>query len=87
MAKFLVILHAPGITREQFDGAAPEVIKNEHATYVHGYANLVDGTIVNIYEADDAAQVEQEMERLGFPADEIAMIQYEASLADLKATV
>jgi hypothetical protein len=84
MAKFLVILHAPGITREQFDLSAREIVKNEHATFVHSYANLVDGTIVNIYEAEDVAHVEREMERLGFPTDEIAKIQYEASLADLE---
>jgi hypothetical protein len=87
MAKFLVILHAPGVTREQFDETAREIVKNEHATYVHGYANLVDGTIVNIYEAEDAIHVEREMERLGFPTDEIATIQYEATLADLKGIV
>ncbi|WP_433286698.1 hypothetical protein ACQPZQ_31100 [Pseudonocardia sp. CA-142604] len=87
MAKYLVILHAPGITLEQFGESAREIVKNEHATFVHAYANLVDGTIVNIYEAETADQVELEMERLGWPFDEIAKIQYETSLADLTANV
>ncbi|MFB7288904.1 hypothetical protein [Actinacidiphila glaucinigra] len=87
MAKFLVIIHAPGVTPEEFKESAPEILKNEHATYVHAYANLVEGTIVAVYEAGDADKVELEMERLGWPFDEIAKIQYESSLEDLAETV
>lgn len=87
MEKFLVIMHAPGVTREQFNESAADITKNEFATYVHSYANLADGTIVNIYEAESHTMVEREMERLGFPFDEIAKIQYEASLSDLQAQV
>lgn len=87
MAKFIVIIHAPGVTREQFNESAAEMVKNEFATYIHCYANLADGTIVNIYEAESTAMVEREMERLGFPFDEIAKVQYEASLSDLQAQV
>jgi hypothetical protein len=85
VAKFIVILHAPGVTPEQFGSSAPEIVRGEHATFVHCYANLVDGTIVNIYEAENADQVELEMERLGWPFDEIAKIQYETSLTELTA--
>jgi hypothetical protein len=87
VAKFLVILHAPGVTLEQFSASASEIVKSEHANFVHAYANLVDGTIVNIYEAENADHVELEMERLGWPFDEIAKIQYETSFAELTAAV
>jgi hypothetical protein len=86
MAKYLVILHAPGVTPEQFGESAPDILKNEHATFLHAYANLVEGTIVNIYEADTADAVELEMERLGWPFDEISKIQYETSSEQLAAT-
>jgi hypothetical protein len=48
---------------------------------------MAEGTIVNLYEADDAAAVEREMERIGFPFDEIAQVQFEASSDDLRAMV
>ena len=85
--KFMIIHHAPGVTREQFAENVPDLLKNTHATFVHCYANMADGTIVNFYEADDAGSVEREMERIGFPFDEIAQVQFEASEDDLRAMV
>ena len=46
---------------------------------------MAGGTIVNIYEAPDAASVEREMETIGFPFDEIAATQFDASADDLRA--
>jgi len=85
--KFMVIHHSPGVTREQFAENVPDLLKNTHATFQHCYANMADGTIVNFYEADDAGSVEREMERIGFPFDEIAQVQFEASPDDLRAMV
>lgn len=87
MPKFMVIHHAPGVTREQFAENVPDLLKNTHATFQHCYANMADGTIVNFYEADDAGSVEREMERIGFPFDEIAQVQFEASPDDLRAMI
>jgi hypothetical protein len=85
--KFLVIHHSPGVTREQFAENVPDILLNKHATFLQCYANMADGTIVNLYEADDSAAVEREMERIGFPFDEIAQVQFEASADDLRAMV
>ncbi len=85
MSRFLVIHHAPGVSPEQFRENVPDILANKHATFVHCYANMAGGTIVNIYEADDAASVEREMEAIGFPYDEIAAIQFDASADDLRA--
>jgi len=87
MARFLVIHHAPGVTPEQFRENVPDILANKHATFVHCYANMAGGTIVNIYEADDSASVEREMEAIGFPFDEIAVIQFDASADDLRAMI
>lgn len=85
--KFIVIHHSPGVTREQFAENVPDILKNKHATFLQCYANMAEGTIVNLYEADDADAVEREMERIGFPFDEIAQIQFEASSDELRAMV
>ena len=87
MAKFLVIHHAPGVTPEQFQENVPDILANRHATFLHCYANMAAGTIVNLYEADDADAVEREMESIGFPFDEIAEVQFDASADDLRAMV
>jgi hypothetical protein len=83
--KFIVIHHSPGVTREQFAENVPDILLNKHATFLHCYANMAEGTIVNFYDADDAAAVEREMERIGFPFDEIAQVQFEGSADDLRA--
>lgn len=87
MGKFLVIHHAPGVSPEQFQENVPDILANRHATFLHSYANMATGTIVNLYEADDADAVEREMEAIGFPFDEIAEVQFDASADDLRAMV
>lgn len=85
MPKFLVIHHAPGVTPEQFQENVPDILANRHATFLHCQANMATGTIVNLYEADEAAAVEREMEAIGFPFDEIAEVQFDASAEDLRS--
>jgi hypothetical protein len=87
VAKFLVIHHAPGVTPEQFQENVPDILANQHATFLHCYANMANGTIVNLYDAEDDAAVEREMEAIGFPFDEIAHVQFDASPDDLRAMV
>ncbi len=84
MARYLVIHHAPGVTREAFAQSVPAVLEGKHAKFVHCYANLVDGVIVNIYEGDSEEAVGREMERIGFPFDEIKEVQFSASTEDLR---
>jgi Protein of unknown function (DUF4242) len=84
MPRYLVVHHSPGVTSEDFQRSVPAVLEGKHATFVQGYANLTDGTIVNIYDADSAENVGRELERIGFPFDEIKEVQFAASHADLK---
>jgi hypothetical protein len=43
--------------------------------------------IVNLYEGDSEAAVARELERIGFPFDEIKELQFAASAADLRAMI
>jgi hypothetical protein len=79
MPQFATIHRAPGLSQEEFMQNAPEVLEGKHATMVCVYANVFEGFIVTIYEADDAASVEKEFERLGFPFDEIHEVQINVS--------
>ena len=77
MPRYLVIHHAPGVNLEDFQRNIPEVLAGKYATFVKTHANLTNGTIVNIYDGDDEAAVERELERIGFPFDEIQELQFE----------
>jgi len=84
MPRFLIIHHAPGVTAEDFQRSVPAVLEGKHAKFVHCHANLVDGTIVNIYDGESEQAVGRELERIGFPFDEIKEIQFSASHDDLR---
>jgi hypothetical protein len=85
MPRYLVIHHSPGVSQEDFQRNVPEVLASKHATFVHTYVNLAQGTIVNIYEGESEEAVGRELERIGFPYDEIQQIQFEASADQLRA--
>jgi hypothetical protein len=84
MPRYLVIHHSPGVTAEDFAKNVPAVLEGKFAKFVQGYANLVNGTIVNIYDGDNEAAVGRELERIGFPFDEIQEVQFAASNDDLR---
>ena len=84
MPRYLAIHHAPGVSQEDFQRSIPEVLKGKHATFVHTYVNLSNGTIVNIYDAESADALNREFERIGFPVDEIQEVQFGASAEDLR---
>jgi hypothetical protein len=87
MPRYLIVHHAPGLTSEDFQRNVPAVLENKFATFVQTYANLVDGLIVNLYDADDEHAVARELERLGFPFDEIKEMQFAASHDDLQKMI
>lgn len=87
MPRYLVVHHAPGVTAEEFQKSVPAVLENTYATFVQVYANMVDGVIVNLYDGDDEAAVARELERIGFPFDEIKELQFAASAADLRKLI
>ena len=84
MPRYLVIHHAPGVSQEEFQKNIPEVMKGKHASFVQTYVNLAAGTIVNLYDADSSEAVGRELERVGFPFDEIQEVQFAASADDLR---
>jgi hypothetical protein len=83
MPRYIVVHHAPGVTPEDFQKSVPAVVEGKFATFVQCYANMVDGLIVNIYDAETEQAVARELERIGFPFDEIKEQQFAASRADL----
>jgi hypothetical protein len=85
MARYMVIHHAPGVTSEDFQRSVPTVLECKFAQFVQCYANLVDGVIVNIYDGENEEAVGREMERIGFPFDEIKEIQFAATAEDLRS--
>lgn len=84
MPRFIVIHHAPGVTQEQFASNVPEVLKGKHATFIKSYVNLTKGLIINLYEGESAEAVGRELERIGFPFDEIEALEWEATADDLR---
>jgi len=87
MPRYLVIHHAPGISQEDFQRNMPEVLASKHATFLQTYVNIASGTVVNIYEGESEAAVGRELERVGFPFDEIQAIQFEGLAADLRKMI
>ena len=85
MPRYLVIHHAPGVTAEDFQKSVPAVVESKYATFVQCYANMVDGLIINLYDAESEQAVARELERIGFPFDEIKELQFAASAAELRA--
>ena len=87
MPRYLAIHHAPGVTSEDFQRSIPAVLEGKFATFVQCYANMVDGVIVNLYDGDDEHAVARELERIGFPFDEIKELQFAASADDLRKLI
>ena len=87
MARYLVIHHSPGVSQADFQRNIPEVLASKHARFVQTYVNLAAGTIVNIYDGESSEAVGRELERVGFPYDEIQEVQFAASFDDLKKMV
>ncbi len=87
MPRYLVIHHAPGVTPEDFGKSVPAVLEGKFATFVQCYANMVDGVIVNLYDGENEQAVSRELERIGFPFDEIKELQFSASADDLRKMV
>ncbi len=87
MALFLSIHQTPGLSPEEIAGYAPDVAKNVHATFRQMYAHTDTGFVVSVYEADSAAAVEQEFERVGFPFDSINELNYTLDAAELERII
>jgi len=87
MPQFITIHRAPGLSQEEFQQNAPEVLESKHAKNLHIYANVFEGFIVTLYEGDNEHEVIREFERLGFPHDEIHEVQLNVPREALEAMV
>ncbi|MDI2131279.1 nickel-binding protein [Yinghuangia seranimata] len=85
MALFVSLHQAPGLSPEEIAGYGPEVARNVHATFRQLYVNTDTGFITSVYEADSAADVEKEFERVGFPFDSINEVDFTQSADELTA--
>jgi hypothetical protein len=87
MPRYIVVHHAPGVSPEDFQKSVPAVLESKFARFVQCHANMADGLIVNLYDADSEQSVARELERIGFPFDEIKEQQFAASYDDLKKMI
>jgi hypothetical protein len=85
--QYISIHRAPGLSQEEFQQNAPDVLEGKHARSLHTYANVFEGFIVTLYEADSQDALVKEFERLGFPHDEIHEIQINMPREGLEAMV
>jgi len=83
--QFMSIHRAPGLSQEEFQQNAPDVLEGKYATNLHTYVNVFEGFIVTLYEGDSQDAVVKEFERLGFPYDEIHEIQINLPREQLEA--
>ena len=87
MPRYIFVHHAPGVSPEDFQKSVPAVLEGKYATFVQCYANMIDGLIINLYDGDSEQTIARELERIGFPFDEIKPQQFAASAADLKKMI
>lgn len=84
MPQFITVHRAPGLKREEMAANARAVLEAKIATFRQFYVNLADGFIVSIFEAESKDAVEEQLEVLGFPIDEMHEVQFAQSRAELE---
>lgn len=84
MPQFITIHRAPGLKREELAQNAPNVLGAKIAKFQHLYVNIASGFIVSVFEADTKEQVEEQMEVLGFPVDEMHEVHFGQSRAEME---
>ena len=87
MPLFMTVHRAPGLSREEFQQNAPDVLESKHARMLHVWVNMYEGFIVTLYEGESAEAVEAEFERIGFPFEEIHEMQLDVSRERLEQMV
>ena len=85
MAQFITIHRAPGLKPDELAGNAAAVLGAKTAVFRQIYVNLAQGFLVSVFEAPSREAVEEQMEILGFPVDEMHEVQFAASRAEMEA--
>lgn len=85
MARFMSLHRAPGLSKEEFAQNGADLVQGQYAQHVVTYINFLDGTIVNLFDADSEEMLIREFERVGFPYEEIHEVHLSATTDDLRA--
>lgn len=85
MPQYITLHRAPGLQKDEFEATGAELVDGRYAQHIVTYANLTDGTIVNLFEADSEEELIREFERLGLPHEEIHECQLTLTNEDLRA--
>jgi hypothetical protein len=86
MAQFLSIHKVPGLDEDAMAENTPEILESTYARFVESLVDFKDGFLASVWEADDRAQVEKELQRLGFPFLELHQVHLRMTRADLEAS-
>jgi hypothetical protein len=84
MPLFITIHRAPGLKPDDMVANATHVLNGKFATFRQIYANLASGFLVSIFEAPSRDEVEEQLEVLGFPIDEMHEVQFGQSRAEME---
>jgi hypothetical protein len=84
MPQFITIHRSPGLKADDLAQNAPNVLGAKIASFKQIYVNIASGLIVSVFEADTKEQVEEQMEVLGFPVDEMHEVHFAQSRGEME---
>jgi hypothetical protein len=84
MATFLSTHRVPGLDEDAMAETSRDILESTHARFVEVFVDFVDGYLVALWDADDRASVEKELQRLGFPHIELHQVHLHRTRADLE---
>jgi hypothetical protein len=84
MATFISTHRVPGLDDETMAEATPHILESTYASFIESFVDFTDGYLVTLWEADDRASVEKELQRLGFPFLELQQVHLRTTRADLE---
>jgi hypothetical protein len=84
MPQFIIIHRTPGLKGDELVQNAPHVLGAKIAVFKQIYANVASGFIVSVFEADSKEKLEEQMDVLGFPIDEMHEVHFAASRGELE---
>jgi hypothetical protein len=85
MPLFITVHRAPGLKQEELTQNAQAVVDAKIAAFRQIYVNIAEGFLVSIFEAATKDEVEEQMEVLGFPVDEMHEVHFAASRDQMAA--
>ena len=82
MPLFISTHQVPGLDQDAMAEDA-EILESTFAQFVESFIDFKDGFIATLWEAEDRAHVEKELQRLGFPFVELHQVNLRRTRADL----